>query len=261
MSLKKFLTSTEIQDFVAFLKYRGKKHRSYYHYTSLQTLETILKSKRFRFTRGDNEKLNDLHEYGEKGDARIHECSYFACFTTNHDESIAMWKLYSKNNPNIVRIKIPQKAFQTWFNNINLVTTFCNTPRLIKDEEHFLSDISYVRLFQETNEIQFTWKNHSYSHRLDNGQDKAPLFTSLIKNIAWKFEEECRAIVRFSNPNDASCPYIYIPISENLISSFQILAGPEFSENALQSLKMLCRQHNIKIQPLKSQVHGKVNLE
>jgi hypothetical protein len=259
---RSFVSLECVNDFVQFLNRKGGNHNNYYHYTSLSNLRSILTHKTLRFTRGDSPTLNDLHEPYEKGDICIHQRSYIACFTTKTDESIAMWRLYSKGDTNIVRIQIPKTPLLQWLKKITIAKSSCCIPLSLTNVESFLSDISYVRLLNSNDEkqIQFTWKQHKNKNLFSNGFDHNDLFTSVLKNIAWAYEEECRAIIRFPAESFVHCPYIDIPINNHLISRFRILTGPEFQPQKYNELSELCQLHNIKRDSIEqSQVAGKVN--
>ncbi len=257
MSKKCFLTLDPETELVDFLK--QERCDTYYHYTTLETFKKILESKKLRFTRGDSVTLNDSHECVEKGVKELHQRSYIACFTTRFDESIAMWKLYSNGNPNVVRIQISSEIVRKWLNEVSIAMSSCGIPLLIKETERFLSDISYVRLLESLNRIQFTWRDKNCTKTFENGMDKNPCFTSLLKNISWAYEQETRAIIRLPEDVQTKCLYIDVPLSEELISSFEILIGPEFERAKIKSLRKLCSHNNIKV--AMSQVYHKVNFK
>lgn len=118
MTDKQFTKLKTAKKLVDFLK--QERCDTYYHYTTLETFKKILESKKLRFTRGDSVTLNDLHECDEKGSKELHQRSYIACFTTRFDESIAMWKLYSNGNPNIVRIQMSSEIVRKWLNEVSI---------------------------------------------------------------------------------------------------------------------------------------------
>ena len=101
-----------------FLEERAKSHPFLYHYTSFETLKLILENQCIQFTNGLSPKLNDQHVKDGKGNPEVREHLYIACFTFREDESIAMWQIYGKNNPNVVRIQIPMKNINTWITNL-----------------------------------------------------------------------------------------------------------------------------------------------
>lgn len=263
---RKFLALNNIDDFVHFLKESGKSHTNYYHYTSLDVLQKILTNRTLRFTRGDSSTLNDLHECYEKGDIQIHKRSYIACFTTNPNESIAMWRLYSKGDTNMVRIQISKKMLLKWLNNMTIAKSSCCMLLTLTGIELFLSDIAYVRLLNSETEnekqIQFTWKQIQNKNKFNNGFDHNCRFTSILKNIAWAYEEECRAIIRFQAESFIHCSYIDIPIDEAFVTSLKILTGPEFQPSKRHELSQLCQSHGISRESIgESLVTGKVNFK
>lgn len=79
-----------------------------YHYTTIETLALILKSKRIRFnnlTDVDDMLEGDLFETNN-----LAQHIFVSCWTKDQEENIALWKLY--NNGNGVRIGLPDYPWQ-----------------------------------------------------------------------------------------------------------------------------------------------------
>ena len=73
-----------------------------YHYTNIETLALILKNKTIRFNRLDN--VDDLEEGKlESNGILFSKYTFVSCWTENSEESIPLWRLYTKGN-NGVRI-------------------------------------------------------------------------------------------------------------------------------------------------------------
>lgn len=73
-----------------------------YHYTNIETLALILSNKTIRFNRLDN--VDDLEEGNLKSNGVLFSnYTFVSCWTENPEESIPLWKLYTKGN-NGVRI-------------------------------------------------------------------------------------------------------------------------------------------------------------
>ena len=121
-------------------------HKSYQHYTSLDTVLKIIMSERLILSRGDSAKLNDLRE-GKKfgGDPERMKRSYIACFGHGAGESVAMWGLYGKSNSLAVRITIPGAAMAEWIRNIRFVAD--NKPVTAKAD---FRDVVYAAFTDKT---------------------------------------------------------------------------------------------------------------
>ena len=79
-----------------------------HHYTSLDTLELILKSHRIRFSRLD--MVDDLNESKAYGDHDFSKFLFVSCWTDSGKESIPQWEMYSDSLKG-VRISLPKNFF------------------------------------------------------------------------------------------------------------------------------------------------------
>lgn len=79
-----------------------------HHYTSLDTLELILKSRRIRFSRLD--MVDDLNESRAYGDHDFSKFLYVSCWTDSGEESIPQWRMYADSLKG-VRISLPKNFF------------------------------------------------------------------------------------------------------------------------------------------------------
>lgn len=82
-----------------------------FHYTSINNLALILKSKSIRFGRLD--KVNDPTE-GESSD--FHSLApyiFISCWTKNSDENLALWNMYTPQMRG-VRIELPLPIFESY---------------------------------------------------------------------------------------------------------------------------------------------------
>jgi hypothetical protein len=79
-----------------------------YHYTTIETLALILKSRKIRFN--SINKLDDLTEPLSKDFGNIGNLVLVSCWTNLVEESIAQWCMYSKNGTGC-RIEFPSDLF------------------------------------------------------------------------------------------------------------------------------------------------------
>ena len=99
-----------------------------YHYTSIETLALILKSKSIRFNRLDN--VDDLEEsmYGSgPKNQNLSKYIFVSCWTKSEEENLALWKMYAGYNG--IRIGLDE----------NLFVCYPNTP--VDTIESFYKDI------------------------------------------------------------------------------------------------------------------------
>lgn len=105
-----------------------------YHYTSIETLALILKSKSIRFNRLDN--VDDLEEsmYGSgPKNQNLSKYIFVSCWTKSEEENLALWKMYAGYNG--IRIGLDEKLFVSYPN-----TPFDTIESFYKDIFHFGPD-------------------------------------------------------------------------------------------------------------------------
>ena len=90
-------------------------HTHYYHYTSLSTIDKILKTKQIRLT-PLSKSANDLIE---KEKYEKMNCNLFSlCFSTGTSESLPLWYLYSGIDGCGARMGIKKKSFINFLKDI-----------------------------------------------------------------------------------------------------------------------------------------------
>lgn len=80
-----------------------------HHYTSLDTLALILKSRRIRFNRLD--RVDDVNEEAAFGDVNLAKYLFVSCWTNEEAESIPQWNMYTPGMRG-VRISLPRPPFR-----------------------------------------------------------------------------------------------------------------------------------------------------
>jgi hypothetical protein len=81
-----------------------------FHYTSINNLALILKSKSFRFGRLD--KVNDPTEGESEDSDSFAQYIFVSCWTSNSEENLALWNMYTPQMRG-VRIEMPLPIFQS----------------------------------------------------------------------------------------------------------------------------------------------------
>ena len=159
-----------------------------YHYTSIQTLALILKSRSIRFNRLDF--VDDLEEStypsGNKGlNLNLAKFVYVSCWTKN----LALWNMYTNNRG--VRIAFNDNPFVRYQNTPNFYS-FCD--RLVTIGEDYIMpafnneskpyDIIYVDNPKE--KIKDLIKEENGYVKMDTKD------LGLYKDSHWQFQNECR---------------------------------------------------------------------
>lgn len=186
-----------------------------YHYTSIETLALILKSKKIRFKRldlvDDPEESKTL-DYGNLG-----RFCFVSCWTNMEEESIPMWKMYAGNEMNGVRIKLPIYIFPKYklnpynhrryeqdgithddFKTIgNDFYSYINVDNfrnmIVPLQENILNNVEYTNdqklLYPEV----LSYNEHKNSYSLKIG------LLGKYKYKSWEFQQEVRYKI-FINP-------------------------------------------------------------
>lgn len=163
-----------------------------YHYTSIQTLALILKSRSIRFNRLDF--VDDLEESaypsGNKGlNLNLAKFVYVSCWTKDADENLALWNMYTNNRG--VRIAFDENPFVCYQTTPNFYS-FCDNLVTIGEDyimhafnnESKLHEIIYVDNPKE--KIKGLIKE-------ENGfVDMNTKDLGLYKDNHWQFQKECR---------------------------------------------------------------------
>lgn len=253
------------QNLTDYLKSESVKHAEYHHYTTLESLEKILKYKTFIMTKGDSKKLNDLHEQDEKGEKDVWNRTYMSCFNYSEGENMAMWGLYGKPRSEAICINIPVEAF------IALANSSCKqsdkSEDIPRDEiDIFATDIFYTRCNNIVKEPDPAFQVHNNKKIKFNINGmlfnylKHKEFTGCVKSYAWNYEDEVRIIARI-NPEKKDIyknDYIYLNIPEECIKSFKITTGPSFTK--VKKLNKLLAKYGL-LQFLPSRYKGSVRFK
>lgn len=83
-----------------------------YHYTTVETLALILKSKKIRFNSLEN--LDDLLENKTEEFNELGSYYFVSCFSNDNEESIPIWSMYSQNGQG-VRLEFSKPLFDECF--------------------------------------------------------------------------------------------------------------------------------------------------
>ena len=163
-----------------------------YHYTSIQTLALILKSRSIRFNRLDF--VDDLEESaypsGNKGlNLNLAKFVYVSCWTKDADENLALWNMYTNNRG--VRIAFDENPFVCYQKAPNFYS-FCDNLVTIGEDyimyalnnESKLHEIIYVDNPKEKIKGLIKEENGFVDMNIKD--------LGLYKDNHWQFQKECR---------------------------------------------------------------------
>ena len=235
----KILAFSSQKEWSNFLKTKGIAHKHYYHYTTLGTLNAILKSSHWQMSRVDlsNDPLENP----------VHSTS----FTTSCLSSMGMWNMYSKlsSADDIgVRIGIPQQTFKeifsgnkTWYSRDceGIFHEFCTT-------EPEIFDMAYWH-FGKSNETSVAiYRNYQLPGRALNfwfkEGDKLP---SCFKSAIWRKEEEVRVCCDFTKQKNVP-EKLYLKIRPEHFKQMDIRLSPAVTDS--QVLKAVCKNEKFQDQ-------------
>lgn len=184
-----------------------------YHYTSIDGLAHILKSKQIRFSRLD--LLDDANEGQSKDSVDWRKYYFVSCWTADDEESIPLWHMYTPEMKG-VRLKLPTKIFKSHEINLSEVPKFIHLADTTKAPEGSnIRVISYMPYDVLHGEDYFVMPNffndETWPLRVEYTNDEALLNQDLIgynehlqmtsinsfevakyKKEVWSFQDEWR---------------------------------------------------------------------
>lgn len=211
-----------------------------YHYTSIDTLARILKSKKMRFKRLDT--VNDMYDGKMQDFKDAQKLMFVSCFTKSNQENIPLWEIYA--GPKGVRIGLNDLIFGPPCHK------FFNNEIGREQDQNLFGTIS------DENSVIFgpTEVDYSNEHVEDVIEDRFggglkvfyPLKIGNKKSTHWSFEDEVRFKLLSFNamvgeesiekllekmkrvmPAIDDSIYIDAPVDEKHLLNMEILLGPK----------------------------------
>lgn len=172
-----------------------------YHYTSIETLALILKSKKIRFNSLKN--VDDINEtqFSDQDEINLSSHTLISCWTNNEEENLAFWHMYTPNMKG-VRIKISKDLFQKYSFNTEYVADIQNsfvTNSLVPKTECFNQDYWIVPFSENFLQIEYTDREDLLRPKII--QVDSNNYTVKIGEIGrykskiWEFQKEVRFIL------------------------------------------------------------------
>lgn len=202
-----------------FLRLAAHSHISFFHYTSLQSLEGMLTNKSLLLT--NVASLNDLRE-GDNNAFEEADRTYVASFGWSNRESIAMWWMYGLAG----RVEATQRVPVRLAFNGDAVRSSLD---MLADEKRKMDwkvdlfDILYKSSESDTEEtVSFSWYRNTLKCSKSAAQNTAKAFSGFVKDGGWDYEQETRISIKLPKCVGQT---IFIPFGEAL-KSVQVLVGP-----------------------------------
>ena len=223
----------EVKDLVSYLEDARRDKDFFYHYTTLDRLELILKNKTFVLS--SFSEMNDRYE-----EVSLHadftRNAYVGSFSRAENEVMAMWGMYSIPWEKGVRIGIPRSVFRQWIRELEYVHAFEDGKVVGKfPVQRNQKKINAVCYYDKINN-RLDWS----TRRIYLGKApglKNPLtiqqLNGYVKHKTWATEEEIRVLL---TPQIPDLPKrIVLDIPDYMISNIRIVLGPSFNLNDYQS--------------------------
>lgn len=189
------------------------RHTNYYHYTSLESADSIFNTKQLRLM----PLCESANDEVEKNNYRKLESNLFSlCFSTGTSESLPLWYLYSGIDGCGVRLGLKKKTFRRMIEQAHLFLlelelapapnrsygVRSKTELQRGDYKLLCRDILYIgRDSQKANSYRAKYNgdvlNDISTDIADRLQDKYGRFT---KGLIWFYEKETRIQVEITNP-------------------------------------------------------------
>lgn len=228
-----------------------------FHYTSINTLALILKSKKLKFNRLD--RVNDPTE-GIPGD--FHNMSHYlfvCCFTGTKEENLAMWNMYTPEMRG-VRIELTIPIFNSF--SYDSYDNLLVPPEKIIDYEKGIftphgGDNIPIK-------VEYTNDKNTLHPLIKNPIGLKTVLLGKYKREIWSIEDEYRYIIQFY-PFDTSIksdnfPDQYQPMIKNNIppkmdsffldiniesfKSMKILKSPRLKDGDNEIIESLVEKYN-----------------
>lgn len=236
---------------------------SIYHYTSIESLALILKTRKLRFTRLDG--VDDVREAQAHAGIDFGKFFFISCWTQQAEESIPQWSMYSREMQG-VRLQLPEFPFSNdplrpkpgwggieWQGDLLSPLSFealwgpsyFIVPMFLK-REHFAGPVEYVTDVADVY-ARSIHKEVRFDGRVDLKIDGLPLLPRR-KSAEWSFQKEYRfsLFVLPSLPVSSlgpGAPQFFESVGQHMSSSFINNVDPgigfvdvPLSDQALQSL-------------------------
>ena len=209
MTLPNFESIESYEILVNFLKEQAMRHNWLFHFTRRECFLKILEKKKWKLSTLGN--MNDSHEL-QKCDAERLQNLSAACFSFGDEDNFAMWERYAVPAENGIRIAIPISNFSS----------------ITQAASIYLSDIVYYQGYARASQghpqffpKRLLWSNKE-TERFESWTDSQDILAGVIKNSAWKHEDETRLICTAGNTE--------IDLPDSFFENWIVSCGPGVSD-------------------------------
>ena len=235
-------------ELISFLKRVSKEHNDFFHYTNIDGLACMIKTRRWKFSSA--RKTNDLHEFSSKGSPDEWRYIYSCSLSHGDEDNIGMWKMYGDKKYSIC-LRLSPLIIKTWIDSLERTKEYyCNTKDYKALTPNFqelsFHDIAYIHGYQSPYNSVVCWGNIINSAKWISNISNEKDLTGFIKNSAWEYEKETRIMIRLpkvSNIYDTKFytpDEIYVDLYDEMINDIEEIIISPF---ALRKNDLLDRLH------------------
>lgn len=200
----KFGTLTTADELNTYFINREYEHTYYYHYTTLEVINSILENNAFWLSNvaGFNDRADKAQFIGAEREF------YSLCFSTGINENLPLWYLYSGIDGKGGRIEIPKKQIYDLINNSTYkLYSICDkgsTKALDEPQKELINGIDMELIFKDIiyyrrNEGNYSLKYNNltnYKLNLTQGKNFLDNRKYFLKGLIWYYEKETRLLIR-----------------------------------------------------------------
>lgn len=253
------------------------------HYTSIESLDKILESKKNRFGRFD---LTD-DQTENQGVPEVLKNNYFiSCWSSESREMIPQWSMYAQNG---IRIELPLKWYIKHEIPVKDTTSILDFSKILDDSHPavniffpvpflevfsnnnyaisppinetngFVLEVEYCEDFKEKKQKNWNYDSLTKSTYL---QDLHSLIR--YKDEYWEFQKEIRyylTTICKDGIQDYLPEYLFVPINPEALSKIEITLYPNCTKDDELKVIEICKKHLRSYEPeihiKRSQLDGK----
>lgn len=239
-----------------------------YHYTTIETLALILKTKKIRFNRLDNvDDLEEISYFNQTTLKTFSKYCFISCWTNTQDESIPQWSMYADKMFG-VRIGFPEDIF-----NLDSISIYGKDYIILpsyRNKDIFFKTVEYLDTPEKEYESLIHYEQNKQETKLNIKPDGFKRMAK-FKNKAWDFQDEVRfflTIFPFTQNIDshlskekqevyqvqflATCiqkgipapiNYFDVEIKENVLDNIEVTIGPFVSDGNKTIIELLLKEY------------------
>lgn len=227
-----------------------------FHYTSIESLCLILRSKSLKFSRLD--KVDDLDEANTKNFPYAKSFVFVSCWTSEGNESLPLWKMYSSDMKG-VRIRLPVNMFKGRYLPDCEVASY---PIISVDQSIYVkrNNLNYscqlIGPHQITYDPEALNNNDCFIENEDGTVEVDLLHLGSSKRMAWSFESEWRFKIigmpfegkwkkqDFDQFKDIpTCESLFVNLDPSALSEIIVQLGPRATLAESEIVELLLKNY------------------